>query len=33
MREFRPYKVDGTNGQIVGDWNNSGSIEEGDLVF
>lgn len=33
MREFRPYKVDGTNGQVVGDWNNSGSIEEGDLVF
>ncbi|MGL5381578.1 discoidin domain-containing protein, partial [Clostridium sp.] len=33
MREFRPYKVDGTNGQIVGDWNNSGKIEEGDLTF
>lgn len=33
MREFRPYKVDGTNGQVVGDWNNSGTIEEGDLVF
>lgn len=33
MREFRPYKVDGTEGKIVGDWNNSGSIEEGDLTF
>ena len=33
MREFRPYKVDGSNGQVVGDWNNSGSIEEGDLTF
>ena len=33
IREFRPYKVDGSNGQIVGDWNNSGSIEDGDLVF
>ncbi|MEG1287334.1 MAG: discoidin domain-containing protein, partial [Clostridium sp.] len=33
MREFRPYKVDGSNGQVVGDWNNSGMIEEGDLVF
>ena len=33
MREFRPYKVDGTNGQVVGDWNNSGNIEEGDLTF
>ncbi|MGL5381581.1 TIM-barrel domain-containing protein, partial [Clostridium sp.] len=33
MREFRPYKVEGTNGKVVGDWNNSGTIEEGDLVF
>ncbi|MBX7328194.1 discoidin domain-containing protein [Clostridium chauvoei] len=33
MREFRPYKVDGTNGQVVGDWNNGGTIEEGDLTF
>ncbi|MGL5381000.1 discoidin domain-containing protein, partial [Clostridium sp.] len=33
MREFRPYKVDGTSGKLVGDWNNSGTIEEGDLVF
>ena len=33
MREFRPYKIDGTNGQVVGDWNNSGAIEEGDLTF
>lgn len=33
MREFRPYKVDGSNGQIVGDWNNGGTIEEGDLTF
>ncbi|MGL4992458.1 MAG: TIM-barrel domain-containing protein [Sarcina sp.] len=33
LREIRPYKVDGTIGRVVGDWNNSGSIEEGDLVF
>lgn len=33
MREFRPYKVDGTKEQVVGDWNNSGTIEEGDLTF
>ena len=33
MNEFRPYKIDGSNGQVVGDWNNSGAIEEGDLVF
>ena len=33
MREFRPYKVDGTNGQVVGDWNNSGVLDEGDLTF
>ena len=33
MREFRPYKIDGTNGQVVGDWNNGGTIEEGDLTF
>ncbi|WP_322396256.1 dockerin type I domain-containing protein, partial [Clostridium perfringens] len=33
MREFRPYKVDGSNGQVVGDWNNGGTIEEGDLTF
>ncbi|GAA0086735.1 hypothetical protein UT300007_31760 [Clostridium sp. CTA-7] len=33
MREFRPYKVDGTSGQLVGDWNNGGTIEEGDLTF
>lgn len=33
LREFRPYMVDGTKGQIVGDWNNGGSIEDGDLTF
>lgn len=33
MREFRPYKLDGSEGKVVGDWNNSGSIEEGDLTF
>ena len=33
MREFRPYKVDGTDGKVVGDWNNSGTIESGDLTF
>lgn len=33
MREFRPYMVDGSKGQLVGDWNNSGTIEEGDLTF
>ena len=33
MREFRPYKVDGTNGKVVGDWNNSGDIDDGDLTF
>ena len=33
MREFRPYKVDGTEGKVVGDWNNGGTIEEGDLTF
>lgn len=33
MREFRPYKVDGTTGKIVGDWNNSGDIDDGDLEF
>ena len=33
MREFRPYMVEGTTGQVVGDWNNSGALEEGDLVF
>ncbi|WP_308779960.1 discoidin domain-containing protein [uncultured Clostridium sp.] len=33
MKEFRPYMVDGTKGQIVGDWNNGGTLEEGDLTF
>ena len=33
MREFRPYMVDGSKGQLVGDWNNGGTIEEGDLTF
>ena len=33
MREFRPYMIDGTRGQVVGDWNNGGALEEGDLTF
>ncbi|MEG1287631.1 MAG: glycoside hydrolase family 31 protein [Clostridium sp.] len=33
INEVRPVKVDGTIGKVVGDWNNSGAVEEGDLVF
>ncbi len=31
--ELIPYKVDGTSGVVVGDTNNSGSIDENDLTF
>ncbi|QIK69254.1 DUF5110 domain-containing protein [Erysipelothrix sp. HDW6C] len=31
--EIRPYAVDASRGQIVGDWNNSGDIDQGDLTF
>ena len=33
INEVRPVKVDGTVGKVVGDWNNSGKVEEGDLTF
>lgn len=31
--ELTPYKIDGTSGVVVGDTNNSGTIEDNDLTF
>lgn len=31
--ELMPYKVEGTGSWVVGDVNNSGDLEDGDLVF
>ncbi|MEJ8737593.1 discoidin domain-containing protein [Erysipelotrichaceae bacterium HCN-30851] len=31
--EIMVYKLDGTDGKVVGDVNNSGSLEENDLIF
>ena len=31
--ELRPYAVEGSPSQIVGDWNNSGTLDEEDLIF
>lgn len=31
--EIRPYKVDGTDGHVLGDYSENGVLDDGDLVF